>query len=399
MKNNQGFVLVISVLVLTTLLLIGTYLLSSADAENKISNAQSVATKNYYLAETGINEMIWKIQNDTTTGNAFLAGTLSASHDISRSNIFGDSRASYQVQARNTVSAEAWITSTSTYQIGSSASQRVVKAYISQATGSGAEWEFGSFAGGRGVQQNGNFTFDGSGTAMISNNARLHANQEFKVQKVTIIVNDGAVSSSNIINEVAGGQIVLNGTAYLDSTTSTEDMLQIDFDSTNPNSWKSRATTTYTESQFRSLASGTNLNGIIYVTGNAEITEKNMTITGVLVAEGKIIIEIDGHTVNVSSDPTYGGGLLSKQDVDITTEDGTLQVDGLIYAADDLKITSDGTAFTINGSMAGFDAEVTVTGGTPITLNYVPENFQAVIDPLVNISSPIIQIDHWEEQY
>ena len=151
--NNNGFVLVVSVLVLTTLLIVGTYLIASSDAENKISNVQNLATKNYYLAEAGVNEMIWKIQNDSATGTAFTNGTLNSSNNISRTNVFGDSNASYVVEARNTVTSEAWITATSTYQIGNNISRRVVKAYVVQATGSNAEWEFGTFAGGRGGQQ------------------------------------------------------------------------------------------------------------------------------------------------------------------------------------------------------------------------------------------------------
>jgi len=398
-NQQKGFVLILSVLILTTLLMVGSYLIASATSENKIAHAQALATKNYYLAESGVNEMIWKIQNDSAAGQAFLNGSLSASHDINRSSVFGDSNASYQVSARNTVDTEAWIIATSTYQIGNNVSQRVVKSYVTQATGSGAEWNFSSFAGGRGSQQNGNFRFDGAGVVLTANGGRLHANQEFKVQgqTVEVIVNDGAVTSSNVINVVAGGKLTLNN-SYQDAPTTTIEMLQIDFDSTSANSWKNRATTTYTENQFKNLPNNTTLNGIIYVTGQAEIINKNFTINGVLVAEDDIKITTDDNTVVMTADPTYGGGALSKSDVEITTEGGTVTIDGLIYASDDLKINSTATSFTINGSITGFDAQVTASGGS-IILNFAPENYQAVIDPSFNPSSPLIQIDHWEEQY
>ena len=73
MNDQHGFVLIVSVLILTSLLISGTYLLSISNSEIDIASAQSLATKNYYLAETGIHNMIWKIQNDSTTGAAFLA--------------------------------------------------------------------------------------------------------------------------------------------------------------------------------------------------------------------------------------------------------------------------------------------------------------------------------------
>ena len=158
----KGFVLIVSVLILTTLLMAGSYLMSVSTSESKIAKIQSLTSINYYLAETGINDMIWKIQNDSASGQAFLNGTLSQSNDISKNNVFGDSNASYQVTARNTVTGEAWITATSTYHVGNTISQRVVKSYISQATGSQTEWPFSTFAGGRGAGQNGNFTFPGS---------------------------------------------------------------------------------------------------------------------------------------------------------------------------------------------------------------------------------------------
>lgn len=396
-EKQKGFVLIVSVLILTSLLIVGAYLLSLASSENSISSAQVLASKNYYLAETGINDMLWKIQNDVATRDAFLAGTLSSSNDINKTNVFGDSNASYQVTAYNTVTAEAWIIATSTYQIGDNTSRRVVKTYITKPTGSGADWDYAIFAGGRGGQQNGNFTFKGSGVVMTANDGRLHANQEFKVQGSGVVVNNGAVTASNVINVIAGGTLTLNN-SYQDAPTSTIDMLQIDFDSEDANSWKNRATTVYTSSEFSSLPSGTTLNGIIYVTGDADIVGKNMTINGVLVSDDEIDITLSGQTFTVNADVTYGGGLLAKGDVDITTSGGTVAIQGLVYAGDDLDITSAGTTFTIDGSMAGFDAEVTASGGG-IVLNYIPENFQAVIAPIYNPNSPLIEIDHWEEQY
>lgn len=395
--KSKGFVLIISVLTLTTLLMLGSYILSTANSENNISNAQVLATKNYYLAEAGIHEMIWRIQNDSSTRDAFLNGTLSSAHDIAKTNVFGDSNASYVVAAVNTVAAEAWITATSTYQIGDNTSRRVVKTYITRPTGSDNEWDYGTFAGGRGSQQNGNFRFKGSGTVMNVTGGKIHANQELKIQGVELIVNDGSVGSANTINVVAGGTLTLNN-SYQDVPTSTVEMLIIDFDSSNPNSWKNRADTTYSKNDFKNLASGTVLNGIIYVSGDAKIEDKNMTINGVLVAAEDIIIDLNSNTLDVNADADKGGGFLAKGDVSFEANNSTVSVQGLIYASDDLDITSNGTNFTVDGSLTGFDAEVTASGNA-ITLNYTPEHFQAVIDSVNNPEAPIIQIDHWEEQY
>ncbi|NCN07541.1 hypothetical protein GW933_02495 [Candidatus Falkowbacteria bacterium] len=395
-KKENGFILVTTILVMSLMLVTAIYVVNFTITEMKISNSQAVAAKTYYLAEAGVNELIWKIQNNSATGEAFLNGTLNSSNDIIRNEVFGDSNASYQVSAINTVPAEAWIIATSTYQIAGKTSRRVVKYYITQATGDGSNWNYTVFAGGKGAQQNGNFTFTGSGLVLVSNGGRLHANQNLKVQGAEIIVNDGTISASNNILKVSGGKITLNNSTQ-SAPTSTIDVLPIDFDSDSPTSWKNRATITYTKDQFKNLPNNTTLNGIIYVSGDAEIIGKNMTINGVLVAD-EIKITSSGQTITVNADPVYGGGLLSEGDLKFTTSGGAVNVNGLIYSSDDLKITSSGTNFVINGGMAGFDATVTASGGA-ITLNFAPENFENVIDPTNNTNPPVIQIDHWEEQY
>ena len=79
MRNNfqeKGVILVITFLILGVLLTLGSYFLTFALIESRISQSQVIATQTYYLAEAGINEAIWKIKNDPTWmanfGNAYL---------------------------------------------------------------------------------------------------------------------------------------------------------------------------------------------------------------------------------------------------------------------------------------------------------------------------------------
>lgn len=397
-EKQEGFVLITSVMILMAMLLVGSYLISSSDSEKKISQAQTVATRDYYLAEAGINEMLWKIQNDPTTRNNFLDGNLSESDNISRNNVLGDSRASYTVSAFNTTTSEAWIIATATYQLSDHVSQRVVKSYISKATNDYSNlWPFSTFSGGRGGQQNGNFNFTGSGVVFILNGGRLHANQVLKVQKAEIVINDGVISSSNVINETAGGKVTLNN-SYESVPTSTVNMLIIDFDSADPNSWKNRATITYSASEFNSLPDNTILNGIIFVNGNASVTKKNMTINGVLVTTGSFSLNNSGQNFTVNFNSPYGGGILSKGNIILVSSGGINFLNGLIYSGNNLDITSSGTDFLINGALAGFDSNITASGG-PITLNYKPEYVAPVADPMYNPNAPLIVITHWEEEY
>ncbi len=63
-SSEKGVIVIIAFLTLGILLLLGTYFLSFAITESKISQSQEIATKTYYLAEAGINEAIWKLKNE-----------------------------------------------------------------------------------------------------------------------------------------------------------------------------------------------------------------------------------------------------------------------------------------------------------------------------------------------
>ena len=67
LSDQKGVIIIIASLTLGILLLLGIYFLSFTITESKISESQKVATKTYYLAEAGINEAIWKLDNDTIT--------------------------------------------------------------------------------------------------------------------------------------------------------------------------------------------------------------------------------------------------------------------------------------------------------------------------------------------
>ena len=64
-KNNRGIELIITILLMTVILFLAAYLLDAALIENRIALSQSWGAKTYYLAEAGIQEMVWKLKNDS----------------------------------------------------------------------------------------------------------------------------------------------------------------------------------------------------------------------------------------------------------------------------------------------------------------------------------------------
>lgn len=401
--HPRGFILIIASMMLTTLLVIGSYIITIANTESTIAHSQMTATKTYYAAESGIYEMLWKLENDQTLRGAFIAGELSQATVINRSSVFGNTAAGYMVNVSSTAPAEAVIIATSTHDLFSNQSQRVVKVSIVRATGTSTEWELSGYAGGRGSNQNGNLTLDGSGLVATFNGGQIHANQNLKLQKGEVVFNDAIVSASNNIIVNSGATLTLNSSTQ-SSPTSSIDMPQIDFDSSDPSSWRNRATLVLDADDFEDLPDGTTLNGIIYVTDDAEWVNKNLTVQGTLVFENDFEVRLttSGKTLTINFDPVYGGGILTKEDFELTLRNGGIaNIQGLIYASQGLAIelqSPGASIFTLEGSLVGLDTILERKSGT-ITINYVANYVNPVLDPELNTTSPLIQIDHWEERY
>ena len=69
MKKKAGEKAAISIIafvILMTLFLLGSYFLNFVLTDSRISKSQDVASRTYYLAEAGINELIWKLKNDSS---------------------------------------------------------------------------------------------------------------------------------------------------------------------------------------------------------------------------------------------------------------------------------------------------------------------------------------------
>lgn len=156
--NQKGVIIILVFLIMGLLFLLGAYFLSFAVVETKISSSQKQAGKTYYIAESGINEAIWKLKNDITlldgdsqwaddfidpNKNPYLDGSYwSASFTHSFEG------GSYSVSIQNTARGKGIITAVSTVPLdGGKTSQRIVKTAVFKALASPIE-NSGIFTGG-----------------------------------------------------------------------------------------------------------------------------------------------------------------------------------------------------------------------------------------------------------
>ncbi|MFH1866615.1 MAG: hypothetical protein ABIJ81_00835 [Patescibacteria group bacterium] len=395
-KSQSGYVLVAVSLITTGLLFLAGFFLEQSTSEIKISKSENLATKTYYLAEAGAHEAIYKFKNDADWRAKFLSGTL-VDETLTRSSVFDYSDA-YTISATSVDASLADVTITATYDLGGQQTKRVIKTRLARANNSASSWEQSVFGGGTGGQQNGYITIERNCTV---NGGTLHANQNFKVTShSTLTVNDAALSSSNNIIINNQSSIILNNSTQTERTPSIG-MPIIDFDSNSPTSLKNRADQVYSATDFTNLPEGTILDGITFVTGSANWQDKNLTINGVLAASDDIEIELSaGKTVAINSS-SYGSGILGKDDVEIELNDASLILNGLLYATEQLEVETLGNAnFTLIGGAIGWHLKIEGVDTGICSITYDGNLAYQPLDPVLNGSqSPIIDINHWEEQY
>lgn len=395
-KNNRGTALLLVILLMTLILLLMIYYINSTLSENKIATSQTSGEKTYYLAESGIAEMIWKLKNDAAYSDNFV--TLDNwSTNFTRNNPFGADSGSYTVSIANTSKAHADIISTGSINISGKESQRVIKTKIYKPLGITSIGSSAAFA-------DGNIDISSSNVNFINGDA--YSNGNFVVNGTSNLNVDGNLNAVGNYNKNWQATANISGTtnaANFPPAAPTMDMPAVDFDSAATSSLRNMADFIYTENQFKDLLEDNpnlTLNGIIYVIGEVEIKNPiNLTINGLLVTSKEFKVEHGtGVNITVNSASSSPSGIMSKSKIEFEDDMGDVNINGVIYAADQLDIKNIQNAgnFNVNGGMAsrkltisGTQREINITHNNDILLQAFP----------ATDFSPVIVVEHWEEEY
>lgn len=423
LKRKQGFVLVTSLLVMMVLLLMTTYLINFSISESKISLSQGLGVQDYYLAEAGVQEAIWHLQYDNNWKNQFETNP-SWSFTFTRNNNLIN-HGSYTIKLQNTALANGQITSTSTLTDSQRTSERVVKITAFKALNQSA-----NPLGETTIYSNGNIEL--SNTIFNVNGGDLYGNGIIDLKLATTInlnshklltsqnIIKACLSSINNATEIRASQCTGNTSGFCTKfnpaclgPAADAQLPMIDFDSSEPDSYKNKATATYSESQFADLIwnnSSLTLNGIIYVNGNINLNgPRNITVNGALVAIGDINIgqawcltrahalpRCGSPTITVNHTTGQPSGLLAKNKMSIGSFTNSINVNGLVYALDQMNISSLANAFNIVGGL--YSRKITTSSlWRALNLTY---NEDTVTSTIAEPSfSPTVTVEHWEEEY
>jgi Tfp pilus assembly protein PilX len=404
-SGRQGFILIATVIVMSLLLFLSTYVISFSITELKISSSQSAATQAYYLAESGVAEAIWRIKNDSSWKNNFETSdnwNISYTRDPA---LYPNG--SYRIDIQNTGLARGEITVTGYIRVGNSTAQRVIKTTVYKAIGDNPMEDISEYADGN---------IDMSGTVLKVFNGGIFSNGNVTTNFFSVINVDKALrATGNLVRNFTSSVIasLINTHNENPPAPAPLPMPAVSFDNpSDPNSYKSRADHVYTAQQFSDLLwNDTNLtlDGITYVTGDVSIKgTQNLTINGALVADGDITLGENtllccwnwrcgrSHIIMNKPATSSPSGLIAKGRVDFELCLDSLEGTGIIYANDKINVLSLPNKIAITGGM--FSRKITLTSlwqGFEI----IYDN-DAIIYALGNpLFSPIVTVEHWEEEY
>jgi len=405
-RNNQGVALIVTILLMSLILFLSLYFLDFSLTEKYIASSQTWGAKTYYLAEAGIAEMIWKLKNDETYKNNFESDPDWVA-SFTRNNPFGENSGSYTATITNSSLANGEIVASGNINVGDDyTAQRVIQTQVYKALG-------GLGIGGSSGYANGNVDISSSRVNFF--NGDTHSNNVFTVNAGSeIYVERDLKAVGNYIESLTststiGGEIYAAN--YPNGPAEEINMPAIDFDSAATSSYKNMADIIYSENDFEDLMwANQNLtlnDAITYVEGDVELRgAQNLIINGLLVIEKDLNVGqreswgarsgYNSITINYASGTP--AGILAKSKVEFKAWTGNIDIDGIIYASDSLNILnfSAGYNFDVTGAIMG--RKLTITSSwDPINITH---NSGIVSDGLgISSFSPIITIEHWEEEY
>ena len=445
-RIKNGSVLIFAILLLATMLLLSSYFISFSLTGSRMSQSQIYAAKSYYLAETGIQEAIFKLKNDDSWKNAFETLTTVDDPTCSSWSISPYKRSpalfengAYEIGIENLGCVKAEITSTSTITFSSGRiAQRVVKIKVFKAMGNPIS-DFSIFTGGSSeniyIKSTDPLNIY-SGDLFSNNNINIKYSSKVNVDNKALANNQINVSSDSELNAITCSADVCD----VGCATSTEcppaevSMPPLDFNFYRQAAENSDCSFLRTDGKTNCLFKSKEFEklmwqnypglslpeeAVTYIRGDINIRAGQiLTVNGVLVADRDIEIGKDncwtsseypflrcGSSRVIVNRPglpeeNKPAGILAKRKIKTGSWLGfgtrALDINGLIYAGDEVKISSVEAFIEIHGGIAS----------RKFKSSSMWEGIDIYLDPDVITDtfgdpeySSVITIDHWEEEY
>ena len=402
--RDKGIALLGAILIMSLVLFLSLYFLNFSVTENRIAKGQTAGAKTYYLAEAGVAHMIWELKNDENYKTNFETNP-SWTTNFTQNNPFGPGSGSYTVTITNSGIAHGTIESVGSISVGGNTAQRIIRTNVFRAMGENPVGTTTAYADGN---------IDISYSKVNFYNGNAHSNLNFIVNGNNTVVNISndleAVGNFNKNGSVTVNVAGATHAANYPPAASVIQMPAVDFDSSNPTSYKNRATVVYSENEFEDLLKNNQnltLPGpITYVDGKVEIKgARNLTINGLLVVEEEVEVgesncwqgPCGNNTITVNHTAGQPAGILSKEKIEFGYYTGAVNASGAVYANDQLNIVNIPTGRNFNVIGGLISRKLTITSVWS-EVNITFDN-DILAEALGAALSPIITVEHWEEEY
>lgn len=447
---KKGYI-VITILILMLVLVAIVYLYGDAlFSELAIARNNRGAQVAFSLAEAGVQEAIYKVQYDTTVRSHFLAGTPDDSFTHDAPALL--TRGSYQVAIENTAPGVATIISTGKYQIGASkTAQRVIKTLIAQGTTQQYTNTAGIYTSPAGGQSTGDIDIKGADVKIYGErvNGEIYGGGLASGKSLSIVKWQGVGSQVNIEGSsvtynntdpqdpgkpTIDNDSTLNYNCYIDSDPvppnppdlnlpdlcsseyashtptpgAASEMPRIDSDAYKTQA-KNSVPTQYFEKQadfdarffLNPTRTSAEATGVVYVDNSLVIAaDRTFKMNGVLISSGSISVGAPNETgqLIISRD-----GLGEHQPSGVVTlysfnvkAGGIFSGTGLVYIGEQGEADFDPSFNPIELTGGILARRVSITR-RPVIIHFNPT---IINDTIGNpYDTPVIEINHWEEEY
>lgn len=398
----KGYVTIV-VLILMLVLIAVSYLYADAlFSELTIARNNKGSTVAFALAEAGVQEAIYKVQYDDAIKANFITGSGSDILPLKQALI---NNGSYTVTLTYTNPATATIDSTGFYQMGLRIAQRKITEIIDQATLS-QTWDIGAaiFTSPGSIGNLTNIDLKNAKTIRIYNGG-IFSGWDLNTKNVTDIAAEGRIRSMGIIDSLGTKncqcQIEDDGDPLTPQCFNDPDYgCQVEPNFTLSESENGTPPVGFDAYKLQAINAGTcyggvapcdkpfpasgPLSGIIYVDGNLSI-DNDLIINGLLAASGNIDIKATLTVNKVGSEPS--GIIVDRGDLIFKR---TLNVTGLIWVGREIYVNNGNINLT--GAMIAHNIYINNSS----TIIYYDSD---IINDTINLTSQVIELKHWEEEY
>ncbi len=414
---QQGYVSIV-VLILMMVLVTATYFYaSSLFSELTIARNNKGAAVAFSLAEAGVQEAIYLVQYDPDIRERFMTttdGLTIFSHETALIPQGG-----YEVRIQNNAWGSAIVTAIGTYHIGTlRTARREIKVGIAQANDRTYPYDGGIYATGSGAGSSiadSDFWYAPvniyNGGVLSNRDINFKFGSIINVEK-TVEAGDQVVNKNSTVNcnclfeddsDPETPQCGDNpGCAPLEGAE-TKKIPEIDFEyykniaknipGESPEGNQYFAKQKDFKDLIPKLGSHT-FSGVVFIDGPLDIDwARTITMNGIIAASGSITITLGQLFVNV---PAGGpAGVLSSRDIVIGTA-GNFQGTGLVYAGDRVEIDSS-IPYILNLTGGIIARRVWISGFRTVNIHFDSDIVNTALDNPTE--TPVIEINHWEEEY